>query len=144
MAAMQGWDVIPAGGFDVILAHAVMDLAPIANMAARVQQRLAPAGLFYTTINYDGGTTLFPPFEIMDLEDRILSDVRPVDGSTFGFRRTHGGCTIRPPAVCRTQPEPLGNPCFRQFGLEHHPTTGPATAVKMRSVYPALLSMILE
>jgi len=45
--------------WDVITAHALMDLLPPAFILERLRDWLAANGLFYATLNYDAGTTLF-------------------------------------------------------------------------------------
>jgi SAM-dependent methyltransferase len=67
-----------AGQYDAIIAHALMDLLPPRLMAQRIARWLAPAGLFYATLNYDAGTTLFPVWAEGGLEKAILANY---DGS---------------------------------------------------------------
>jgi SAM-dependent methyltransferase len=62
-----------AGRYDAVIAHALMDLLPAPLMVKRVADWLRPRGVFYATLNYDGGTTLFPPYSDGELEDRILA-----------------------------------------------------------------------
>lgn len=64
----------PQGGrFDLVTAHALMDLVPLAPMARRIQNWLTPGGLFYATLNYDGCSSLFPPYADPALEAKILA-----------------------------------------------------------------------
>ncbi|PKM35094.1 MAG: hypothetical protein CVV06_18100 [Gammaproteobacteria bacterium HGW-Gammaproteobacteria-10] len=48
--------------YDVITAHAFMDLVPLQQTLSDFCAWLEPGGLFYTTINSDGETVLFPPY----------------------------------------------------------------------------------
>ena len=64
-----GWQ----NGYDAVIAHALMDLLPAPVMARRILDWLAPGGLFYATLNYDAGTTLFPPYRDAGLEAAVLS-----------------------------------------------------------------------
>lgn len=86
------------GCYDAVIAHALMDLLPAPLMARRIAGWLRPRGVFYATINYDGGTTLFPMYPDGELEDRILAvydasmerwlDGQPCGGARSG-RRLH-------------------------------------------------------
>ncbi len=60
------------GSHDAVIAHAVMDLLPLRTMAERIACWLRPKGVFYSTINYDGETALFPVYVDEVLENRIL------------------------------------------------------------------------
>jgi SAM-dependent methyltransferase len=62
-----------AGRFDAVIAHQVMDLLPPRTMAERIAAWLRPQGVFYATLNYEGGTALFPVYREEALEDRILA-----------------------------------------------------------------------
>lgn len=61
------------GRYDAVIAHALMDLLPASLMAKRIYHWLAPAGLFYASLNYDGGTTLFPQYADLTLEAAIMA-----------------------------------------------------------------------
>ena len=61
------------GTYDAVIAHALMDLLPAPQMAARIHDWLGPAGLFYASLNYDGGTTLFPLFPDAAFEAGLLA-----------------------------------------------------------------------
>lgn len=83
------------GRYDAVIAHAVMDLLPMAPMAKRIAGWLRPRGVFYASLNYDGGTTLFPMYPDRELEGRILavydaSMERQLDGQACG-----GACSGR-------------------------------------------------
>ncbi|WP_036269139.1 class I SAM-dependent methyltransferase [Methylocaldum szegediense] len=60
------------GFYDAVIAHAVMDLLPLRTMAERIARWLRAKGVFYSTINYDGETALFPVYADEVLENRIL------------------------------------------------------------------------
>jgi SAM-dependent methyltransferase len=60
------------GSYDAVIAHAVMDLLPLRTMAERIARWLRAEGVFYSTINYDGETALFPIYVDEVLENRIL------------------------------------------------------------------------
>jgi len=87
-----------SGHYDAVIAHALMDLLPAAEMARRIRDWLGPAGLFYATLNYDAGTTLFPLDTDPAFEAGILAhydasmernlDGRPCGGAQSG-RRLH-------------------------------------------------------
>lgn len=61
------------GRFDVVMAHAAMDPLPVELMVKRVAGWLRPRGVFYASLNYDGGTTLFPQYADHATEDLILA-----------------------------------------------------------------------
>lgn len=65
--------LLPGQGFDLVTAHALMDLLPVAPLARRILNWLTPGGRFYATLNYDGGTCLFPPYPEPALEANILA-----------------------------------------------------------------------
>lgn len=88
--------------FDVILAHAVLDLLPARKMIRRMSRWLKPGGMLYSTLNYDGGTWLFPAYRDESLEEKILKiyddsmEQRtmwglPIAGAHSG-RRLHAEC----------------------------------------------------
>jgi SAM-dependent methyltransferase len=62
-----------SGLYDAVVAHHVMDLLPPSAMAERIGAWLRPRGVFYATLNYDGGTSLFPAYRDEALEGRILA-----------------------------------------------------------------------
>jgi SAM-dependent methyltransferase len=49
--------------WDLLVAHAVLDLVDLPTALPRLLARLAPGGLFYFTLNFDGTTTLEPPID---------------------------------------------------------------------------------
>lgn len=76
--------------YDVITAHAFMDLVPLRQTLAGFHGGLKPGGLFYTTINYDGETVVFPPYPDSEFEDALLQtydasmEARRLNGSETG------------------------------------------------------------
>lgn len=92
------FDFMAEPPFDVILAHCVMDLLPPGRLVERLADWLAPQGLFYAALVYDGETTLLPYdpddlFEMALLEayDRSMSRQLggyPTGGSLSG-RQLH-------------------------------------------------------
>lgn len=129
--------------YDAVIAQALMDLLPPQLMARRIADWLRPEGVFYTSLNYDGNTTLFPLYPDEALEERILGaydrsmEQRRVDGHGIGGarsgRRMHAA--------------------LRQAGLEILTYgTSDWNLVPFRGVYPereslcltALLDMILN
>jgi len=49
--------------WDLLVAHAVLDLIDLPTALPRLLSRLSPGGLFYFTLNFDGVTTLEPPMD---------------------------------------------------------------------------------
>ncbi len=80
----------PAFRYDLITAHSFMDLVPIAPTLRRFAQWLAPEGLLYATLNYDGVTAVYPPFRDRAFERALLAaydasmEDRRVDGEATG------------------------------------------------------------
>ncbi len=76
--------------YDVITAHAFMDLVPLRQILAGFHDGLKPGGLLYTTINYDGETVVFPPYPDCEFEDALLRgydasmEARRLNGSETG------------------------------------------------------------
>ena len=84
----------PAFRYDLITAHGFMDLVAPVSTLQRFEQWLSLGGLFYTTLNYDGGTFLFPGYEDGGFEARLLQaydesmERRQLDGEATGGSRT--------------------------------------------------------
>ena len=79
--------------WDLLVAHAFLDLIDLAATLPRLLSRLAPGGLFYFSLNFDGATTLEPVID-PDLDRRIESlyhqtmDRRRCQGRPSGSSRT--------------------------------------------------------
>jgi SAM-dependent methyltransferase len=56
--------------WDLIVAHAVLDLVDLSGALPRLLSLLVPGGLFYFSLNFDGATILEPPID-PDLDRRI-------------------------------------------------------------------------
>lgn len=88
----------PAFRYDLVTAHSFMDLVPIVPTLQRFSQWLAPEGLLYATLNYDGVTALYPPFVDQEFERSLLTaydasmDQRRVDGEMTGG--SHSGSRL--------------------------------------------------
>lgn len=67
-------DFEPRAGerYDVVTAHAFMDIVPMRPLLPRIADWLAPRGLFYATSNYDGATALFPMYADEAFEGELL------------------------------------------------------------------------
>jgi SAM-dependent methyltransferase len=78
------------GNFDLITAHAFMDLVPLEPLVEKGLNLLIPAGIFYTTLNYDGETALIPVYADEPIERKILDhydlsmEIRRNDGMATG------------------------------------------------------------
>ena len=79
--------------WDLLVAHAVLDLIDLPTVLPRLLSRLAPGGLFYFSLNFDGVTAFEPPID-PDLDARIETlyhrtmDSRRSRGRTSGSSRT--------------------------------------------------------
>jgi hypothetical protein len=62
-----------AGRFDLITAHALMDVLPLEAVLSRFSGWLAPGGLLYATLVYDGDTALFPAYRDQAFEATLLA-----------------------------------------------------------------------
>jgi SAM-dependent methyltransferase len=82
--------------WDLLVAHAVLDLIDLATTLPRLLSLAAAGGLFYFTLNFDGATILEPPID-PDLDHRIetlyhrtmdmrLGQGRPSGSSVTGRR----------------------------------------------------------
>lgn len=86
--------------FDLITAHALMDVVPLPTALSRFSAWLEPGGLLYSTLTYDGDTALFPPYCDAPFETALLAQYdtsmehRRVLGEATGGaragRRLHG------------------------------------------------------
>jgi hypothetical protein len=86
--------------YNVITAHAFLDLAPLPETLRRFADWLQPGGYLYASTNYDGDTVLLRVYDDADFEARLLEhynqtmERRRVDGQATGGaycgRRLHG------------------------------------------------------
>lgn len=78
---------------DLLIAHAVLDLLDLPRALPRLLSALAPGGLFYFTLNFDGLTVLEPAIDA-ELDARIMAlyhqtmDDRQLDGRPSGDSRS--------------------------------------------------------
>ena len=83
----------PQGGWDLLVANAVLDLLDVPAALSALRGALRPGGLMYLTINFDGLTALEPSFE-PELDERIIAlyhrtmDERVSAGKSSGDSRT--------------------------------------------------------
>jgi SAM-dependent methyltransferase len=79
--------------WDLLVAHAVLDLIDLPTALPRLLSLLVPGGLFFFTLNFDGATILAPPIE-PDLDALIEAlyhgtmDARRRQGQPAGSSRT--------------------------------------------------------
>ncbi len=82
-----------AGVWDLIIAHAFLDLVDAAAFLPGVMAALRPGGLGYFTLNFDG-VTIFEPVADAPFEARLMTlyhrsmDARRVEGRPSGDSRT--------------------------------------------------------
>jgi SAM-dependent methyltransferase len=65
--------VFPKAGFGFLTAHAFLDLLPLERALRIMHPLLAPGGLLYSTLNYDGSTALLPPDRDPGFEQALLA-----------------------------------------------------------------------
>ncbi|MBV1862533.1 MAG: class I SAM-dependent methyltransferase [Nannocystaceae bacterium] len=107
-APLEDWLVQDGDTYDLIIAHAVLDLVDVKAVLPRLFQRLAEGGLFWPTINFDGETIFMPKdprdHSLMDAYhlsmDERVRDGQPAGSSTagrelFGHIRAAGGSIVR-------------------------------------------------
>ena len=76
--------------FGYLTAHAFLDLLPLARALRVMRALLAPGGLLYSTLNYDGSTVLLPEDRDPGFEQALLAaydrsmELRRVDGEPTG------------------------------------------------------------
>jgi SAM-dependent methyltransferase len=84
-------EVVAAGGFHAVTAHAILDLLPPKAALVRLRALLDPGGLLYTTLNYDGLTVLLPSRDYAGFEARLLRAYdRSMEQRRYRGRRTAG------------------------------------------------------
>jgi SAM-dependent methyltransferase len=80
----------PDHTYNVITAHAFLDIVPLRPALRLFSGWLEPGGYLYATINYNGETALSAPYEDGDFEARLLDyynhtmEIRRVDGQATG------------------------------------------------------------
>jgi SAM-dependent methyltransferase len=82
--------------WDVVIANAFLDLLDLPTALPKLFKLLKPEGLYYFTINFDGGTTFQPSLDasLDDLVERLYHrtmDERITDGKPSGDSKT-GRC----------------------------------------------------
>lgn len=81
----------PPATFDVVLAHAVLDLVDVPSLLPLLWRALTPGALAWLTLNFDGETSLMPELpldrEVLHLYHRSM-DLRVIDGRAAGHSRT--------------------------------------------------------
>ncbi len=81
------------GRWDVIMAHAVMDLVNIDDVLTGFERLAKPGGLIYLSLNYDGLTEFLPPFD-PEFAYRLIAsyhrsmDQRTIEGRPSGSSRS--------------------------------------------------------
>ncbi len=60
--------------YDLITANAFMDVVPMAAALSRFSRWLAPGGVLYATLNYDGDTAIFPVYRDEAFETALLAE----------------------------------------------------------------------
>jgi SAM-dependent methyltransferase len=65
--------LFPEPGFGFLTAHAFLDLLPLERALRIIRPLLAPGGLLYSTLNYDGSTALLPPDRDPGFEQSLLA-----------------------------------------------------------------------
>jgi SAM-dependent methyltransferase len=99
-AAADLKDYRPDRPYNLITAHAFLDIAPLPDSLRLFTAWLQPGGYLYASINYDGDTALLPVYDDAAFEARLLGqynhsmECRRVDGQVTGGawcgRRLHG------------------------------------------------------
>jgi hypothetical protein len=80
--------------YHLITAHSFMDVVPMERATSRFSQWLAPGGVLYATLNYDGDTALFPLYRDPPFETSVLAEYdasmerRRVQGESTGGARS--------------------------------------------------------
>ncbi len=79
--------------YDLLIAHAFLDLIDLPSMLPSIAQLLRPGGLFYATINFDGVSAFEPTIDPVfdDLVERLYHetmDTRTIGGKPSGDSRT--------------------------------------------------------
>ena len=84
------------GSYDCVTAHAVMDLLPLKPALQVIGSLLAPEGVFYATLNYDGQTVLLPEYEKTGVERWLIQNYnRAMERRRKRGRKTGGAWSGR-------------------------------------------------
>ena len=89
-AACEVRNYRPDRTYNVVTAHALLDLLPLAETLDRFARWLQPGGYLYASINYDGETAFLEPYRDPVFESRLLDyygytmEQRRVDGQPTG------------------------------------------------------------
>jgi SAM-dependent methyltransferase len=79
--------------WDLLVAHAVLDLVDLPTALPRLLSRLAPGGLFYFSLNFDGATIFEPPIDpaldaLIEALYHLTMDTRRCGNKPSGSSRT--------------------------------------------------------
>jgi SAM-dependent methyltransferase len=82
-----------SAAWDVLVAHAFLDLVDLKTALPLLMAMLKPGGCFYFTLNFDGGTIFLPPLDpgLDDLLEKLYHDTMDRDlvgGKPSGSSRT--------------------------------------------------------
>ncbi len=72
LGSSAGRAMLAGGGFDVITAHAIMDLLALRPTMKAIASGLRPGGVFYATLTYNGATTLLPGYCDRGFEEALI------------------------------------------------------------------------
>lgn len=102
---IEDWSKKDDEVYDLIIAHAVLDLVDIPTVLPSLLARLAPGGVFWTTINFDGETIFIPRVDgearLMEAYHRSMDERETGAGSSttgrelFGHIPAAGGRVLR-------------------------------------------------
>lgn len=121
--------------WDLLVAHAFLDLVDAPRLLPHLFALLRPGGLFYFTLNFDGLTALEPPVDpgfeeqVIDLYHRTM-DERLIDGRLSGDSRSGrhllwqipaagGEILAGGPSDWVVLPQPDGYPAEEAYFLRH-------------------------
>lgn len=79
--------------YDLLIAHAFLDLVDVASVLPRLARLMKPGGLFYFPINFDGATILQPTIDpafdaLIEARYHLTMDERVVNGQRSGDSQT--------------------------------------------------------
>ena len=103
---------------DLLIAHAFLDLLPMPESLPQLFSLLKPGGLAWLTINFDGVTTLEPPFRSPDSSALSSdSDIRFSDSSVVDSASDICLSTSRQPSIPESTADDLRLPDSSAAGL---------------------------